>query len=48
MEVERRTPVGNNILDGKPYAVKVARTVWVGGKSGDAIKRLPIGIYGQY
>ena len=36
------------ILDGKPYAVKVARTVWVGGKSGDNIKRLPIDIYGQY
>ena len=36
------------ILDGKPYAMKVARTVWVGGKSEDNIKRLPIDIYGQH
>jgi hypothetical protein len=28
--------------DGTPYAVKVARTVWSGGKAGDNIKRLPI------
>ena len=31
-------------IDGAPYAVKVARTVWTGGKDGDAIKVLPIGI----
>lgn len=27
---------------GKPYAVKAARTVWVGGKDGDYIKVSPI------
>lgn len=32
-------------LDGKPYAGKLARTVWAGGKSGDNIKGLPISIY---
>lgn len=32
------------IADGKPCAVKVACTVWVGGKSGDCIKGLPINI----
>lgn len=31
-------------FDGTPYAVKVARTVWSGGKSGDCIKGLPIAI----
>lgn len=31
-------------IDGTPYAVKIARTVWSGGKSGDYIKRLPIAI----
>lgn len=31
-------------LDGTPCAVKVARTVWTGGKDGDIIKVLPIGI----
>jgi len=33
-----------NFFDGKPCAVKVARTVWVGGKLGDNIKELPIDI----
>lgn len=32
-------------LDGKPYAGKLARTVWAGGKSGDSGKGLPISIY---
>ncbi|RHH54526.1 hypothetical protein DW201_11855 [Enterococcus casseliflavus] len=32
-------------FDGTPYAVKVARTVWSGGKSGDCIKGLPIAIF---
>ena len=32
------------ITDGKPCAVKVACTVWIGGKSGDCIKGLPINI----
>lgn len=32
------------IDEGTPYAVKVARTVWTGGKDGDNIKLLPIGI----
>jgi len=31
-------------FDGTPYAVKVARTVWSGGKGGDYIKPLPIAI----
>ncbi len=34
-----------NKLDGKPYAGKLARTVWAGGKSGDNFKGLPISIY---
>ena len=38
-------PSRDNNLDGKPDAMKVARPVWVGGKSGDQIKRLPIDIY---
>lgn len=33
-----------NSSDGAPYAVKVARTVWVRGKRGDKIKALPIDI----
>nr|QQP61362.1 hypothetical protein [Enterococcus faecium] len=33
------------IDEGTPYAVKVARTVWTGGKDGDNIKLLPISIY---
>ncbi|MDU5492768.1 MAG: flavin reductase, partial [Clostridium perfringens] len=32
------------IIDGTPYAVKVARTVWSGGKIEDNIKDLPIAI----
>jgi hypothetical protein len=32
------------IIDGTPCEVKVSCTVWAGGKSGDNIKRLPIGI----
>ena len=31
-------------FDGTPCAVKVACTVWTGGKAGDCIKGLPIGI----
>ena len=35
----------NRIMkDGTPCAVKVARTVWSGGKAGDYIKGLPIAI----
>ena len=33
-------------IDGTPDAVKVARPVWRGGKSGDHIKGLPITICG--
>ncbi|WP_176551179.1 hypothetical protein [Bacillus sp. AFS040349] len=43
MLVERRDLVGN-LLDGKPSAVKVACSVWGGGKVGDNIKDLPITI----
>jgi len=32
-------------FDGTPCAVKVARTVWSGGKSGDYFKGLPIAIW---
>lgn len=32
--------------DGTPYAGKLARTVWSGGKAGDSIKGLPITIAG--
>ena len=35
----------DNYLDGKPCAMKVARTVWTGGKAGDSIKCLPISIF---
>jgi len=37
---------GRNELknDGMPYAVKVARTVWSGGKGDDYFKALPITI----
>ena len=35
---------GKNNIDGTPCAVKVACTVWTGGKAGDNIKGLPIGI----
>ena len=30
--------------DGTPYAVKIARTVWSGGKLSDYLKELPITI----
>lgn len=33
--------------DGTPDAVKVARPVWSGGKSGDNLKGLPITISGK-
>ena len=33
--------------DGTRYAMKVARTVWSGGKPGDNIKGLPITITGN-
>lgn len=33
------------MIDGTPCAVKVARTVWGGGKLGDNIKKLPIAHY---
>lgn len=33
-----------NEVDGTPYAVKAARTVWSGGKDGDNFKLLPITI----
>ena len=33
-------------IDGTPDAVKVARPVWSGGKSGDNFKGLPITISG--
>ena len=31
-------------FDGTPYARKLARTVWSGGKDGDNLKALPIAI----
>lgn len=34
----------NKQIDGTPYAVKVACTVWTGGKDGDDFKVLPISI----
>lgn len=33
------------IFDGTPCAMKVARTVWTGGKLGDNFKELPISIF---
>ena len=36
--------IGKFIIDGTPCAVKAARTVWTGGKSGDNFKGLPIRI----
>ena len=33
--------------EGTPYARKLARTVWSGGKAGDNIKGLPIAITGN-
>ena len=35
-----------NFIDGTPCAVKVACTVWSGGKDGDNFKVLPIAIIG--
>ncbi|EOJ49555.1 hypothetical protein WM7_00569, partial [Enterococcus faecalis EnGen0361] len=35
-------------FDGTPCAVKVARTVWNGGKVGDYFKDLPIVIVCQF
>ena len=35
----------NEYFDGTPCAMKVACTVWTGGKVGDNIKGLPIGIH---
>ena len=35
------------LIDGTPYAMKVACTVWTGGKDGDYIKVLPIGILSE-
>ena len=32
-------------VEGTPYAMKVARTVWCGGKRSDYIKALPIAIF---
>jgi hypothetical protein len=34
-------------LDGTPCAMKVACTVWTGGKAGDNIKCLPISILSE-
>ena len=34
-------------LDGTPCAMKVACTVWTGGKVGDSIKDLPISILNE-
>lgn len=35
-------------FDGTPYARKLARTVWSGGKGRDNIKTLPIAILSLY
>ena len=37
-----------NYFDGTPYARKLARTVWSGGKGRDNIKTLPIAILPLY
>ena len=42
-----RTRPWTTEFDGTPCAVKVARTVWIGGKGGDCIKTLPIDIWCQ-
>ena len=44
MAISRMFVLSVQTFDGTPCAVKVACTVWVGGKAGDYIKRLPIGI----
>lgn len=36
--------LNSNSIDGTPYAMKVACTVWSGGKDGDNFKALPIRI----
>ena len=36
--------ITDNTIDGTPCAVKVARTVWSGGKLGDQFKESPIAI----
>ncbi len=46
---QQNNPITSNIIhkkrfDGTPYAVKVACTVWTGGKTRDSIKSLPISI----
>lgn len=48
MEMERRELVNIKNIDGTPYAMKVARTVWDGGKIGDNIKNLPIVMQSYY
>ena len=35
------------VIDGAPCAVKVACTVWSGGKGGDYFKALPIAMHGD-
>lgn len=37
----------DNYLEGTPCAMKVACTVWTGGKVGDSIKDLPISILSE-
>ena len=44
INMERRVQVNLKKVDGKPYAVKVARTVWRRGKDRDNFKVLPIPI----
>ena len=48
MEMERRELVNIKNIDGTPYAMKVARTVWDGGKIRDNIKNLPIVMQSYY
>ena len=36
--------ITSHAIDGTPCAMKVARTVWSGGKLGDYFKELPITI----
>ena len=47
MKMERRELVVIN-NDGTPYAMKVACTVWDGGKVGDNFKDLPIVMKSYY
>ena len=46
--MERRELVNIKNIDGTPYAMKVARTVWDGGKIRDNIKNLPIVMQSYY